>query len=172
MRMLKYILATILLLVGIVSLLSGWLNNFRALIPGTRLQVWETRIDGVAEEFLRRSPRLRSTYFDYKAHCYRVTSCDESVYFARRDIIISEEWPGIFDRLVVYSDWGESGWSQKNHDEFLYYLRIDTGFGRSNLRNIYVPVLHYRNGELVLDVEDLEHNRVHFVPRTQKVEGE
>jgi hypothetical protein len=149
-------------------LVSGALNSFSALTPNTKLYFWETRIEGVAEEFLRRSPRLRSTHNDYKVNCYNIETCDEQTYFKKRDQIVKEEWSDIFERLVISSDWGNAGWAEKNHKEFLYYLSEDTGFGYSNLRDQYLPVLHYRKGELRLDVDSLEKNRIHFVPRAQK----
>ncbi len=168
MRIYKNLGAAILLIFVSVALVSFSLNSFSAFNPKTKLWFWETRIEGVAEEFLRRSPRLQATYQNYRTNCYGRAECRTEIYFARRDQIVREEWPQIFDRLAISSDWGRGGWSEKNHQEFLYYLQDDTGFGADSLRNNYLPVLHYRDGALQLDVDDLEHNRIHFVPRAQK----
>ncbi len=163
MRIYKYALAPILLIIIIVAAISFTQNNFSAFLPGSKLWFWETRIDGVAEEFLRRSPRLRAAQRDYLAQCYNKPDCNKAHYFNTRDKIVREEWKSVFDRLIVEDDWGRGRWSAKNHAEFQYYLREDTGFGANNLRNNYLPVLHYRDGLLRLDTIDEENNKVHFV---------
>lgn len=105
--------------------------------PASKLGVFETRIEGVSREFMRRSPALRESFERFKA-CTDEYCVGDAL--AERDRIIVMEWPAVFDRLAVAEDWGVLRDSAVVHTIFVEAVRKK---GADTLRNACVPEITY-----------------------------
>ncbi len=90
------------------------LNMQRLWDKETKLWPLEERIAGVADEYLRRSPNFRAAFEEFRL-C--APECPAHVY-ANRNIVISQDWPNIFERLVVEKDWGALLTTEYSHGLF------------------------------------------------------
>lgn len=109
----------------------------RALDPDTKLGLIEERITHIPGEFERRSQGFAQAWNDLK-NCKETCNLDEIIQ--RRDRALAQDWPDIFDRLVVYKDWGEYYQSAAARDEFFRDLRKH---GAHALRNRCVPKISF-----------------------------
>jgi hypothetical protein len=111
----------------------------RLLDSETKLGAFEERIPGIASEFMRRSQALQLAWQDFE-DCMSKADCDPASILSRRDRVIGEEWPQIYDRLAVWKDWGTLRDTADSRDTFFEKLR-DVGADR--LRNRCVPKIEF-----------------------------
>jgi hypothetical protein len=117
----------------------------RTLDKNTKLGLFENEVEGVATEFMRRSPKLSANFEEFRS-CMKQKECDSAVIRAKRDRIIVLEWPPIFDRVSIKGDW----WSitdliteAKAGDKELFFLDLEQ-HGADKLRNRCTPNIAYR----------------------------
>lgn len=170
------IITLFIVVIGSVSTVSG--GSLRATFQKmthpteSRLAFFgEPRINSLIEEFKRRSPALVMAHTRF-IECMRAEDvsgiiCEVSVHIRSRDDIISREWPHIYDRLMVSGDWGAENISVLNHEDFLAEIR---GYTPNKIRNDYLPVIHYRRGQLVFERCNQTDTR-RFVPRDKILSG-
>lgn len=72
----------------------------------SKLGLFESSIQGVSSEMMRRSPALKKNFENFRT-CIKHAGCDTKPIFAERDRIIKETWPQVFDRVAVNRDWFE-----------------------------------------------------------------
>jgi hypothetical protein len=106
----------------------------------TNLEFCEERIAGISDEFVRRSPRMNAVWEKFK-DCIASPACDPAPILARRDTVVREEWPVVFDRFLVFSDWGEATNSAASHRAFLEAIKK---YGAEELRDRCVPIITFR----------------------------
>lgn len=148
---LVWFIATFVALAGlcffILSTLGG---NIRALSPWSNLKLYEEGITAVSNEFMRRSPRLTSNYERFQ-ECMRFEECSEeqlSTLLDERDQIIHQEWPAIFDRLIVYDDWAVKDRPVTNEEiatskAYLDFQTKLSQLGQTKMRNTCVPIIYF-----------------------------
>lgn len=104
----------------------------------TRLKPFEREIVTIADEFMRRSPRLRALVQRYN-DC--PVACREAILL-ERDEIVRQEWPDMYKRLRIYSDWTDS-MRQKSYS-FEKLLEIVEDYGdEAWIRCIPKISIHY-----------------------------
>ena len=131
---------------GLVLIFAAWLAiNYgptavsRAFNAETKLGLFESRIANIPAEFIRRSPRFAYTWEKFE-DCMQRSACNPADILAERDRIIAQEWPALFDRLVVFSDWGGLRESRESRERFFETLKEK---GADTLRNRCVPKIEY-----------------------------
>ncbi len=105
----------------------------------SKLGIFEYRIGSIADEMMRRSPKLRKNYEEFKV-CPQTRGCDAVEVSKRRDAIVVQEWPAVFDRLTVHRDWGAYYLSAAERDNFFAALKKH---GHDRIRADCVPKLEY-----------------------------
>ncbi len=136
-RTLLFCLCLLGMVIILYLLTSG---RLRFLHPESNLGIFETRIENVSTEFIRRSPELRKNFEEFKS-CMKMPDCDSEEILAKRDAIIQKEWPVVFDRLLVDDDWGSLTFTNMAHDRFLRETaRVG---GKSVMRSKCVPLIRY-----------------------------
>jgi len=128
---------TILILIAIV--IVRWEVLSRPFADDSKLRLGELRITHIPAEFNRRSPEFAKAWEDFK-ECAPLKECDLEPILTKRDVIIKREWPLIFDRVIVYDDWGTNSESKAARDSF--FSTLDT-VGRDKLRNDCVPSIQF-----------------------------
>jgi hypothetical protein len=130
-----------LCLLGVV--ITSYLLTFgrlRFLHPESRLGIFETRIENVSTEFMRRSPQLKKNFEEFKS-CMQMPDCNSEEILAKRDAIIQKEWPVVFDRLLVEDDWGSLAFTDMAHDRLVRETaRVG---GKAIMRSKCVPLIRY-----------------------------
>lgn len=106
----------------------------------SRLGAFETRIENVSTEFMRRSPRLKANFETFKS-CMQKSDCQPEPILAKRDEIIQKEWPSVFDRLLIDDDWGVLTFTTMAHERFL--RAINQAGGKMNMRKHCIPLIRY-----------------------------
>ena len=147
-----WVLSILIALAGLCLFIYTTLGgNVRALSPWSKLEPYEEGITAVSDEFMRRSPRLKKNYDEFEM-CMRFRDCVESdrlfAILAKRDQIIHEEWPAIFDRLIITGDWAvkkkpitrEEVETLKAYSNFQKKL---TELGPEKMRNACEPIIYF-----------------------------
>lgn len=107
--------------------------------PETKLWLLEDRIASIPAEFIRRSPQFEEMWEAFK-ECGLKEDCDSGPILDWRDAIVQAKWPEIFDRLVIYADWGNFPESARSRDRFFKYLEE---YGAEYLRNECIPDIEF-----------------------------
>ena len=127
-------------LAGLGALIwSGGPAIFRLADPESKLAWGESRIAHIPAEFIRRSP-LFATSWEALRLCSNYDECSATSIVALRDEAIRLDWPQVFDRLVVYDDWGDASESASARDEFFAILKER---GADVLRNSCLPKITF-----------------------------
>jgi hypothetical protein len=116
------------------------MGRSQSFTPGSKLDFLDTRIENVSTEFMRRSPRLKANWEEFK-QCMEKSDCKHEPILAKRDEIIKAEWPTIFDRLIVHDDWGTLSFTAMAHDRF--FSEIERVGGQKIMRAQCVPLIRY-----------------------------
>ncbi len=127
----------------------------------------QSRAHDVVGTFIRMSPDLRREHERYLRECFRKPTCDTRSYIARRDQIITRDWPRVYDYLKHRDNWGSFRLTAYYRDEF---FRETEGFTPFRLRNDYIPVLQYRGYQLVLYPCSTTDRR-RYVPKEYVISG-
>lgn len=138
---------------AIVGLLLGVLIIYyvptaivRTIDRETKLGIFEAPVEGVATEFMRRSPALKANWEEFRI-CARTHGCDYSRILKERDVIIAREWPEVFDRVSVRNDWWHLASAMFGDDvagdKELFFGDLER-YGRAKLRDSCVPLITYR----------------------------
>lgn len=130
----------LVVLAGLCAVL--WLGGpalFRLADPDSKLVWGESRIAHIPAEFIRRSPLFAASWEALKI-CSNYDECNAASIVALRDEAIRLDWPQVFDRLVVYDDWGNASESAAARDKFFAAL---TERGADSLRNSCLPKIAF-----------------------------
>lgn len=150
-------LPSLLLILGAVlgvGLLLSSMGLVRSLSPGSKLGWFETRIESVEAEFMRRSPELR-TNFDRFRECLNRASCYVIPILQERDVLLRRYWPEILDRLTVSDDWGEASITAEHHARF--QRNLQKAGGPEKAKRCFPEVHYYRlgNGDTIYTFEGI-----------------
>lgn len=146
-----WLIATLVALAGLcLFILSTLGGNIRALNPWSNLKLYEEGITAVSNEFMRRSPRLTNNYERFQ-ECMRFEKCSEeqlSALLDERDQIIHQEWPTIFDRLIVSGDWAVKDKPLTNEEiaarkAYLDFQAKLSQLGQTKMRDACVPIIYF-----------------------------
>lgn len=113
--------------------------------PGSKLEWGEERIAHIPAEFIRRSPLFAASWEALGVCLDRHVDrkCDDATVahiVGLRDSAIRLDWPAVFDRLVIYDDWGEAEESAIARDDFFEALKEK---GEETLRNHCLPIIRF-----------------------------
>lgn len=108
--------------IAILTLYLSWNGQLRFLSNGSKLGLFETRIESVEEEFMRRSPELRENFTRFD-QCVRNPACNPESIFRERDLLLQAIWPDLLARLMVTDDWGEGRLTVSHHRQFTRRIR-------------------------------------------------
>jgi hypothetical protein len=107
----------------------------------TKLGLSDQPIESVVHEMMRRS-RALNVNFEAFGKC-QVSECWKR-FIAERDSIIAEEWPAIYERLVVRSDWI----NPPKSDEYTRFFNKLEDVGPYRMQYICVPQVLYESVRL------------------------
>lgn len=111
------------------------------------LKPGEKRPVGILETYLENSPAFRKVSDDFRK-CMERKGCNVRPILIKRDQIIREEWPWVFDILFHSGNWDEAENSQRQMYEFFRYI---DDVGQHRLRNMYRPKIDFikKDGEYI-----------------------
>lgn len=130
-------------LAGVVACLE-YQGRLRSLSYESRLNFLETRISGVDEEFMRRSPELRANFTRFQ-QCIIRESCNTDPIFAERNRIVQTLWPELLERLLVSGDWGDGRLTQPYHQRF--QTDIQRAGGSLKAKNCRPKIYYYLDND-------------------------
>lgn len=138
----KFLLALLLVVgvcLGITSTILAYNGLLRSFHPTSKLRPFETRIESVEEEFMRRSPELRTNFTRFEK-CIPEKGCILNKILMERNLIIRKRWSELFDRLTVSDDWGEGEYTKEHHSRFQKDLQKAGGQEKAKY---CFPKIHY-----------------------------
>lgn len=120
--------------------LSGYINV--RMQPGSAfIPVGEERIAHIPSAFERWSPEFKSAWEDFKSCVHKNPECDAADILKRRDAAIAADWPKIFDRLVIFTNWGE--YSDSAIARNMFFEELSNMFDNDKMQHRCTPIITF-----------------------------
>lgn len=133
-------------LVGVALIYFGTLLSDYARVhtpsPGSAfIPVGEERIAHIPSAFERWSPEFKSAWEDFKSCVHKNPECDSTDILKRRDAAIAADWPKIFDRLVIFTNWGE--YSDSAIARNMFFDELANMFSNARMQYRCTPIISF-----------------------------